>query len=79
MLGVIQALQIDPLYFGVFTIIALAVGQFTPPVGLNLFIACNIADEKFESIIKEILPYFSIYVIILILFVLFPDIITFIL
>ncbi|MCF0254382.1 MAG: TRAP transporter large permease, partial [Duodenibacillus sp.] len=36
MMGVVKALHIDPVFFGVFTIIALAVGQFTPPVGLNL-------------------------------------------
>ncbi len=73
MMGVVNALGIDPVYFGVFTIIALAVGQFTPPVGLNLFIASNIAQVKFELVVKETLPYLAAYVAMLILFIFVPQ------
>ena len=73
MMGVVNALSIDPVYFGVFTIIALAVGQFTPPVGLNLFIASNIAQVKFELVVKETLPYLAAYVAMLVLFIFVPQ------
>ncbi|MBG0775750.1 MAG: TRAP transporter large permease [Desulfovibrionaceae bacterium] len=76
MIGVIDAMHINVVYFGVFTIIALAVGQFTPPVGLNLFIACNIAGEKFEVIVKDIIPYLLIYVVMLVIFAFVPEILT---
>lgn len=76
MMGVVNALHIDNVYFGVFTIIALAVGQFTPPVGLNLFIAANIANVSFESVVKEVLPYIGTYVLLLILFIFVPGILT---
>ncbi len=75
-IGVVNAVNIDPIYFGVFTIIALSVGQFTPPVGLNLFIACNIADEKLELVVKDIIPYFLVYLFMLILFVFVPKLLT---
>ncbi|MBP3439354.1 MAG: TRAP transporter large permease [Sutterella sp.] len=76
MMGVVKALHIDPIFFGVFTIIALAVGQFTPPVGLNLFIASNIAEEKFEGVVTQVLPYLLVYIILLVLFILCPWMLT---
>lgn len=76
MMGVVKALHIDPIFFGVFTIIALAVGQFTPPVGLNLFIASNIAEEKFEGVVTQVLPYLLVYIILLVLFILCPWLLT---
>ena len=76
MVGVVQALHIDMIFFGVFTIIALAVGQFTPPVGLNLFISSNIAQVRFESVVREIIPYLLAYVAMLVLFIAFPGMLT---
>lgn len=76
MMGVVHTLKIDDIYFGVFTIIALAVGQFTPPVGLNLFIAANIAEVSFESVVKKIVPYLLAYIALLIVFIFVPGILT---
>ena len=76
MMGVVQTMNIDPVFFGVFTIIALAVGQFTPPVGLNLFIASNIAGEKFERVVGATLPYLLVYFTMLVLFIVFPGLLT---
>ena len=76
LMGMVDAMNIDVVYFGVFTIIALAVGQFTPPVGLNLFIASNIAGEKFETVSRRALPYIAAYVLMLVLFILFPGLLT---
>ena len=76
MMRVVQEMQIDPVFFGVFTIIALAVGQFTPPVGLNLFIASNIAQVKFESVVVRTIPYLACYIALLVLFIFFPQLLT---
>lgn len=76
LMGIIEYANIDPLYFGVFMIIALAVGQITPPVGLNLFVASDIAKIRFESIVKRTAPYITLYVAILIVFIFFPGILT---
>lgn len=75
-MGMVNNAGIDPIYFGVFMIIALAVGQFTPPVGLNLFIASNIAQVRFEAVTKEVLPYILVYVLMLCLFIIFPGILS---
>ncbi|MEW5772527.1 MAG: TRAP transporter large permease [Thermodesulfobacteriota bacterium] len=76
MMGMVESMNIDVVYFGVFTIIALAVGQFTPPVGLNLFIASNIAGEKLETVSRRVAPYILVYVAMLALFILFPGLLT---
>lgn len=76
LMATITAVGIDPMYFGVFSIIALAVGQFTPPVGLNLYIAANIADDSVERISYAVLPFVAVYLVALLLFVAFPGILT---
>lgn len=76
LMNLVKTLGIDPIYFGVFMVISLAIGQFTPPVGLNLFIASDVAKIKFEEISKYVLPYILAYVIMVSLFIFFPFIIT---
>ncbi len=45
------------LWFGVIMTINLAIGQITPPVGVNLFVAANIAKVDFEDISKAAVPF----------------------
>lgn len=49
-------LGIDPIHLGVVMIFNLAIGLFTPPVGVNLYVACGIGDVKIEEISKGIVP-----------------------
>lgn len=72
----IAAAGIDPIYFGVFTVVALAVGNFTPPVGLNLFIAAGLSGARIEDISKSALPYIAAYIAVLAAIILFPWIVT---
>lgn len=76
LMATITAVGIDPLYFGVFTIIALAVGQFTPPVGLNLYIASNIANESVERVSRAVVPFVLLYIIALLVFIFVPKLLT---
>lgn len=60
---VAQALGIDMVHFGIIMIVNLAIGFITPPVGINLFVASNIAGTKFEHLIKAIIPFILVMVI----------------
>lgn len=51
---------IDPIHFGIVIIVNLAVGMTTPPVGVNLFVACQIAGLRIEKIMKSMLPFYFI-------------------
>lgn len=76
LVSVITKVDIDPVFFGVFTVIALSVGQFTPPVGLNLLISASLAECKIESISKSVIPYIFAYIAILSLIIFIPSLVT---
>lgn len=49
-------LGMDPVHLGVFMCSNLAIGQITPPFGVNLFVASGIGKTSFEDLVKELLP-----------------------
>lgn len=49
MYPVATQLGIDPIHFGILSTVNLAIGQVTPPVGVNLFVAIGLA-EKLEGL-----------------------------
>lgn len=77
-LPLVNTVGIDPLFFGVITVIALGIGLTTPPVGACLFIACKIGKIPLEEGAKATLPFIAAFLIILVLFIIFPSIVTFV-
>jgi C4-dicarboxylate transporter DctM subunit len=45
MFPVAKQLGIDPIHFGIIATVNLAIGQVTPPVGVNLFVAIGVCDK----------------------------------
>lgn len=76
LMPVVNALGIDPVYFGVYMVIAVAVGQITPPVGINLFIATSLTDRPLGEVIRSSVPYFAFYVSILVIFIFTPQLLS---
>jgi C4-dicarboxylate transporter DctM subunit len=72
LIPVLKAFGIDPVWYGVIFISALAVGQATPPVGVNLFTAANLIGSDVDSVAKEAIPYVVMDVIVLIILSLLP-------
>ncbi|EIE50949.1 C4-dicarboxylate ABC transporter permease [Salipiger aestuarii] len=56
-LPVVHEMGWDPVWFGIFLSINLAIGLFTPPVGINLFVAANITGLSLERIAGAALPF----------------------
>lgn len=77
-LPVIQQFGIDPVHFGVVMVTALAIGMLTPPLGICLFISCNIAQIQLSEIIKYILPFLLVMIGVLLLMTYVPEIVMFI-
>ena len=71
---VAAALGVDPIHLGVVMIVNLAIGLFTPPVGVNLYVACGIGDIKIEEISKGIVPCLIGELVILLLVTYIPQI-----
>lgn len=77
-LPVIEKFGIDPVHFGVVMVTALAIGMLTPPLGICLFISCNIADIPLSEIIKYVMPLLVIMIACLFLITFVPDLVMFI-
>jgi C4-dicarboxylate transporter DctM subunit len=72
LIPVLASLKIDPLWYGVIFISALAIGQATPPVGVNLFTAANLVKSDLDSIAKQAFVFVIMDVVVLIILSLFP-------
>jgi C4-dicarboxylate transporter DctM subunit len=67
LIPVLAAFKIDPLWYGVIFISALAIGQATPPVGVNLFTAANLVKGELDSVARQAIPFVLMDVIVLII------------
>ena len=47
----------DPIWFGVVMTVNLAIGQVTPPVAVNLYVAANLAKISLETISRAVVPF----------------------
>jgi C4-dicarboxylate transporter DctM subunit len=69
---VLAAFGIDPVWYGVIFISALAIGQATPPVGVNLFTAANLARTSVDGVARQAIPFVLAAVLVLVVVSLFP-------
>lgn len=66
------SLGIDPIHFGVVMTVNLAIGMFTPPFGLNIFVAQSVLGVPTSDIYRGVLPYMAVQIIALALITLIP-------
>jgi C4-dicarboxylate transporter DctM subunit len=57
----------DVVHFGIMMVINLAVGFITPPVGVNLFVACGISNISFERLAKAIIPFIIVLIAVILI------------
>ena len=72
LIPVLAKFGIDPLWYGVIFISALAIGQATPPVGVNLFTAANLAKSDIDPVARQAIPFVVMDAIVLIILSLLP-------
>ena len=49
---IVQHYQWDPVWFGVILTLKVALGQFTPPLAVNLMVSCRIAGVRMEETVR---------------------------
>jgi C4-dicarboxylate transporter DctM subunit len=54
---VIQALGLDPIWFGVIMVRCMEVGLITPPFGLNIFILSGVINVPVGTVYRGVLPF----------------------
>ena len=52
LLPIMRHYQWDPVWFGVILTLKVALGQFTPPLAVNLMVSCRIAKVPMESTVR---------------------------
>ncbi|RST70305.1 TRAP transporter large permease [Siminovitchia acidinfaciens] len=72
LLPIATQIGLDPIHFGIIMITNLAIGYVTPPLGVNLFVASNIAKVSVERVIKGVLPFILAMIITVIMVILIP-------
>ena len=70
-------LGFDMVQFGVVTVISLAIGMATPPVGISLFATCAISDISIGQITVKVIPFLLVLVLGLFILAYVPAITTF--
>ncbi len=73
----VTSLGIDPVVFGIFTVITCEIGFLTPPIGVNLFVAARISNITIEDISVGVLPLLIPYVLMVLLLVFFSGWVTY--
>ncbi len=67
-------LGINPIHLGVVLTVNGAIGMFTPPFGLNLFVASSVGDVDYLQAVRGALPFIGLALVALALLTYFPDI-----
>jgi TRAP-type mannitol/chloroaromatic compound transport system permease large subunit len=77
-LPIVAALDFDPLWFGVLFMITAQMAYITPPFGYTLFYLKGVLPPEIGigQVYRGVIPFFLIQVAILILFVCFPALVT---
>ena len=64
---------VDPVHLGIIFLANMQIGYFTPPVGMNLFIASYRFDKPVMQLYRATLPWFGILLLAVLIITYWPD------
>jgi tripartite ATP-independent transporter DctM subunit len=73
LLPIMQHYQWDPVWFGVILTLKVALGQFTPPLAVNLMVSCRIAGVRMESTVRWVGWMLFAMFLVMVLVIAFPQ------
>jgi C4-dicarboxylate transporter DctM subunit len=74
---VVTQLGFDPVWFGIFVVMATELSMITPPVGLNLFVTTGITGMSLWEVVKAAMPWLTVLLLFLVVITYVPIIATF--
>lgn len=79
LLPVLQAQQVDLVWFGVFVVKMLEIGMITPPLGMNVFVIRNVASQyaSLGDIFRGVMLFLAADIAVVALIVAWPDLVLF--
>jgi C4-dicarboxylate transporter DctM subunit len=69
-------LGVDKIHLGIIFVVNLTIGMFTPPFGLNIFVAQSVLKKSMGEISKSLIPFICLYIIALLLITYIPALST---
>ena len=70
----LAAYGIDPIWFGIYMVILVELGQLTPPLGVILFVVASTWRKlKIEDVVLGTLPFFILIVLLIFILIRFPE------
>ncbi len=72
LMPLLQKINFDPVHFGIIISINTMIGLTTPPVGVSLYAVSAVSGVPIQGIIKEIIPYWIVLIVLLIVLSYFP-------
>jgi C4-dicarboxylate transporter DctM subunit len=74
---ILAQVGIDPIHFGVVLAVNMSIGTLTPPVGIVMFVICQVARLTVEEYTKAILPFILILIAVLLVMTTLPQLVLF--
>jgi tripartite ATP-independent transporter DctM subunit len=74
LLPLMRAYDWDPVWFGVILTYMVAIGQFTPPMAVNLMVTSRIAGVRMEETVRWVLWFVLSMLLLLVVLIAFPQI-----
>lgn len=74
-LPIVTSIGIDPVHYGLFSIMNLCVGSITPPVGTGLYVGASVGNVKVERMIKPMIPFYVVILVVLFAITYFPQLV----
>ncbi len=69
----LEAMRIDPIWFGIYFVILIEIALITPPVGMNLFVIQAVTRARITDVIHGVIPFVLIMLVTAWLLYVFPD------
>ena len=73
LLPIVRAAGIDPIHFGIIMTANLSIGCFTPPFGINIFVAQAVFKQPVSVIYPGVAPFIVVSAIVLALITYVPE------
>ena len=71
-----MSVGIDPIVLGVLVTVVIGIGLVTPPVGMCIYVACDLMKIRVGSTMKYLIPFILASFACVALLILFPQLIT---
>ena len=70
---IVQHYNWDPVWFGVLLTLKVALGQFTPPLAVNLMVSCRIANVRMEETVRWVGPMLLAMGLVMVAVIIWPE------